>query len=191
MLKVKADRLSRFLSLFQFGCFMKFPEGYTLRELLGAAGFSSDYLEKRVQTAFIDGSAIDDFQSSTVAAGAVIALSAAMPGLAGAILRRGSPISALRSRAPVEKDSGRPRGPTALVRLKLFNVVAEDMGPELLRAGAVFSGSDFQDFLSGRRELLSDTVLNAEFKGKALAGDRLFECPFSTLDYVFLRVLSI
>jgi hypothetical protein len=169
---------------------LQVPGGSTLRELLETAGFSADYLEKKVQTAFIDGQAIDNFQSSSVGTGTVIALSAAMPGLAGAILRKGSPISALRSRGAAEKDSDRPHVPAVLVRLKLFNVVAEDMGPGFLRAGAVFSGSDFQDFLSIRRGLLRDTIVDAEFNGKAMPADRLFEYSFSTLDYVFLKVLS-
>jgi hypothetical protein len=63
--------------------------GYTVREVLcGHLGVDPNFLERHIQTIFHDGKAVDDLDSEAVKDGSTLALSAAMPGLAGAILRR-------------------------------------------------------------------------------------------------------
>jgi hypothetical protein len=62
-----------------------------------------------------------------------------MPGLVGAIFRKDSPVSGLRSRVGKRPDDSFIQGVAELVLLKMFNIIAEEMGPELLRSGVIFA----------------------------------------------------
>src|SRR5208337_5424224 len=134
-LKVKAGRESKFLPIFQQGVYLKSRAGLPLAKVLEEAGFSRKYLEEKVQTVFLDGNAVDDLDCAIVEGGSVIALSGAMPGLAGAILRKGSLISALRSKTSPEMVPHRTEDTMHALRLKLFNTIANEMGPGLLHSG--------------------------------------------------------
>jgi hypothetical protein len=93
------------------------------------------YLDRRVQTIFLDGKAVDDIHTTIVGPGAVISLSAALPGLLGAVLRRDSPYAAMReqiSHEEVPSFNGPPRG---IVVIKLFNLLIPEIGPQLLMRG--------------------------------------------------------
>ncbi|MGA2403477.1 MAG: hypothetical protein ABSG91_17520, partial [Syntrophobacteraceae bacterium] len=131
-IKLKPRQESSFVALFQQGVYLKTRAGLPMAEVLEQAGFSRKYLEEKVQTVFLDGSAVDDPEFAVVEGDSVIALSAAMPGLAGAILRKGSPISALRSRTSAEMGHRCTEEAMHTVRLKLFNTIAKEMGPGLL-----------------------------------------------------------
>jgi hypothetical protein len=70
-----------------------------------------------------------------------------MPGLAGATLRKGGFFSGLRSqisftgdREPVSKGKGR-------IVLKLFNRVAEELGPAFLEQGVWIKGQELGQFI--------------------------------------------
>ena len=61
-----------------------------LKELLcDQIGLPAEYVENRVQAVFLNGKPVDDVDTAQVAANDTIALSAAMPGLLGAVLRKG------------------------------------------------------------------------------------------------------
>ncbi|MCX5908268.1 MAG: hypothetical protein NTY64_14075, partial [Deltaproteobacteria bacterium] len=89
-LTLPGDQAVRFFPLFQQGIRLKVRVGCSLKQLLGEQlGLAPDYLEERVQTLFLDGKVVDDLENAFIRDGSVIALSAALPGLAGATLRRG------------------------------------------------------------------------------------------------------
>ena len=76
-------------------------------------GISESYLNERVQTIFLNGRAVDDLFGEVVGNNSTIALSAAMPGLAGAVFRKGGMLSSLRNpRAGTDPGcvSGKPVG---------------------------------------------------------------------------------
>jgi hypothetical protein len=189
-LKVKPGQESRFVPVFQQGIFIKTRAGLPLDEVLEEAGFPRKYLEERVQTVFLDGSAVDDLDRAIVESGSVIALSGAMPGLAGAIFRKGSPISALRS--STAREMGAPRSEDTMyeIRLKLFNTIANEMGPALLRDGILVKGPDLEEFLSNRRKLAEDAVLEAELDGVPISPAELFGGKSISLTYVVLQIIS-
>ena len=170
------------------GVYLRMRAGATMAQVLDAAGFSRKYLEERVQTVFLDGSAVDDPDSEIVRNGCVIALSAAMPGLAGAILRKGSPISALRSKTSAQTGLHLTGDAIETLRLKLFNRVAEEMGPELLHKGILLKRPDFENFLAGRPGLLEEAVLEAELDGVTVSPATLLDGKSIHSDYVVLLV---
>ena len=91
------EQAGRFFPLLQQGFTVRARTGCSIRELLcGQFGIDPDYLKQRITTIFLNGKAIDDPESSRVADGATLALSAAMPGLVGATMRRGGYYAAMR-----------------------------------------------------------------------------------------------
>jgi hypothetical protein len=187
-LKLKAGQESKLLSIFQQGVCLKARAGLPLAKVLEEAGFSRKYLEEKVQTVFLDGSAVDDLDRAIVKDGSVIALSAAMPGLAGAILRKGSPISALRSRTSAEMGPRYAEDAMHLLRLKLFNTVAREMGPELLRRGILLKRVDFENLLARTPDLLNEAVLDTELDGAPVSLSALLDGKSIRSNYVVLQI---
>ncbi len=127
--------------LFGRGVRIRLQTGVSVRELIcGQLAVEGAYLEDRIQTVFLNGRAVDDLDQSLVFDGDVLSLSAAMPGLVGATLRRGGKLAALRkniSYAGTETDKGSGPG---TVTIKLFNMVAKELGPHFLQRGVLVAG---------------------------------------------------
>jgi hypothetical protein len=120
--------------------------------LIHQLGLTPQYVEERIQTVFLDGKPVDDLTSAVVLPAATLTLSAAMPGLAGAALRRGGFFAPMRYQIslrgglqPALKESGR-------ITLKLFNVVAEDLASNLLARGVWIQTSTLDRFLQRQTE---------------------------------------
>jgi hypothetical protein len=127
-------------------------------------GASAETIEK-IQSIFIDGRPIDDLETAVVRDGSVLALSAALPGLVGATMRRGGAYSSFRSGITYHETSIACTEGEGFVQLKLFNLVMEVLGPDLLNKGVFVESSMLKDFLGeqphdfwrGCREILLDS----------------------------------
>ena len=111
-------------------------QDYLTRQL----GIDPDYVRDRIATVFVDGSVVDDLETTTLRPGSALTLSAAMPGLVGASLRKGGFYAAMRSEISWKGDDEARRpldGPPNTIRLKLFNTVLQEIGPTLLRRGVL------------------------------------------------------
>jgi hypothetical protein len=119
-----------------------------LREDIGAA---PETIEK-IQSIMLDGKPVDDIGSALIHEGSVLALSAAMPGLVGATLRRGGAYSALRN-AITYHEAGKAgvRG-EGWVGIKLFNLMMAELGPGLLREGVFVKSADIAGLLAERSQ---------------------------------------
>jgi len=133
-------------------------------------GFTEDYIANDIGTLFLNGDSIDDFSLPLTGKSVTIALSSAMPGLCGTILKKGSPHAALRTKAVVKLE-GEP-GESVDVRIKLFNVIALERGPELLAHGVQIRAADLVSFLALRPSLL-EAFGNISLAGKALSNEQL------------------
>ena len=109
-LTVEEDLLPRFCLLTGGGFIVGIDTGCSIQELLsGQLCVPADYVDNRIQTIFLDGKAVDEPKIAKVRPGSTIALSAAMPGIAGIMLRRGSPYAPMRSQiSHVNQDRERP-----------------------------------------------------------------------------------
>jgi len=155
-----------FASLLQHG--MLFPVAQPvamLSFLLSLPGFTAEYIEQTVQTIFVDGVAADSLDRDLVA-GTTLALSAAMPGLAGAIFRRQGRHASLRSRPTATTPSSNPTG-SGFITLKLFNTIALDRVRDLLPQGILVTGKACHDF-AARREPLFHPPAMATFAGRTV-----------------------
>ena len=138
-------RWSDFSGLLQRGVFCPIAARCTVGDFItGHLGIDPAYMRDRIATVFLDGSVVDDLGAAIVRPGSTLTLSAAMPGLVGATLRRGGFYSAMRSEiswkagdGATSQGRGRTDGPPGTVRLKLFNTILRDIGPALLRRGVI------------------------------------------------------
>jgi hypothetical protein len=147
-LTVPEMALSRYFPMLGQGFLVKGPGGEAVAGFLQkAVGISAAYLMDRVQTVFLNGKALDDFKTAAVGDGATLALSAAMPGLAGAVLRRGGFYAAMRRQISHEADGPAAAGREITVILKLFNLVARELGPGLLERGILIPADQLRDFI--------------------------------------------
>jgi hypothetical protein len=134
-------RWSDFSGLLQRGVFCPLAEPCSVGDFLtGQLAFDPDYVRDRIATVFLDGSVVDDLATATIRPGSTLTLSAAMPGLVGATLRRGGFYSAMRSEISWKAGDDRhdePDGPPGTIRLKLFNTVLREVGPTVLLRGVL------------------------------------------------------
>ncbi|MDJ0784963.1 MAG: hypothetical protein QNJ22_23555 [Desulfosarcinaceae bacterium] len=147
-LTIRTATLQGFLHLLEGGVRLDVNLGGTLADLLcDQIGIPRDYLDGRIQTLFLNAKAVDNVDTAQVTDGAVIALSAAMPGLVGATLRKGGAFSGLR--AAISEDGADACAGVACgsITLKLFNLVARELGPDLLERGISLPGSRLYEFL--------------------------------------------
>jgi len=160
LLTIKEARLPVFYQLLAAGFQVRAPVGCGVRDLLQQGlGLDAAYVEDKIQTVFLNGRAVDDFDRTEVPDGAVLALSSAMPGLVGAVFRRQSPLAGMRgvsvAAGACSSIGSRPEG---WITLKLFNRVAGDLGPDFLAAGIRLPAGRLAGFLAAHPGLVFETV---------------------------------
>ncbi len=150
---VEPELVHRFFSLFQKGVYIRGKIGSSVFSFLSnECGISRDYLEERIQTLFLDGKAVDDLHTSIIEDGSVLSLSAAMPGLLGATLRKGGYYAVFRRHISANETSDKPLAGEATIKLKLFNLVLKELGPRLLKEGTEVQKQDLHRLIKGFTE---------------------------------------
>lgn len=161
--------------LLQAGFNIEALVGCTLREFLCMEmEICGDYANKRLQTIFINGKAVDDFDLTVVRPGDVIALSGALPGLVGAVMRRGGDLGSLRQSISYDKTELRPTESQGVVTIKLYNFIAEELAHIFLRRGVMVDGPQAATFLQlGGKARLDKFSASSNGNGDVQAGDSL------------------
>lgn len=163
-------------ALFGEGVAVESPIGITLSELLcHRLGVARDYLDNRIQTIFVNGRTVDHPDQSRIEETTTVALSAAMPGLVGATFRKEGVLAVFRKdisqKATTAAAGGRDK---TMVTLKLFNLVARELGPQLLERGVWFKGADLGGHLDRIGERSLETAEEIVWNGQSIPSDRLF-----------------
>lgn len=165
-LTVKPDRMSLFSPLLGQGFTLKVRTGISVRDLLcRQIDVSDNYLDQRIQTIFLDGKVVDNVDTAVIRQGSTLALSAAMPGLAGATLRRGGAYAAMRSQISHKYDMADDPPENGIVMLKLFNLVALELGPMFLKQGIWINGKNLESFFQKVPDFFWDGCLAVEIDG--------------------------
>ena len=140
--------------------FLLLQQGVKIRRRVGCSvdAFLRKELEvgpaaiEKIQSIMLDGKPVDDIGSALIHDGSVLALSAAMPGLVGATLRRGGAYSSFRN-AITYHEAGKACMPgEGWVSIKLFNLMMAELGPGLLQQGVLVHAADLADLLGKRSE---------------------------------------
>ena len=146
-LKLEENRISLLYPFLQKGIFVKVRLGCSIPSLLcDQLGLNPDYVKNRVQTAFLNGKPVDDFDSAVVGEGAVLTLSGAMPGLAGATLRKGGFYSAMRAALSHQENHERKEGKEGFITIRIFNILLSELAPVLRDQGIYLGKEDLDDF---------------------------------------------
>jgi hypothetical protein len=134
--------------MLQRGVTVQAEVGRSLGELLCAQlGIPEQYVAGRITTIFLDNRPVDDLDRSLIHQGSRVTLSAAMPGLVGATMRRSGFYASLRqgiTHAEKEGDLGAGQG---TVRLKLFNLLLPELAPLLLARGILLERDELNRLL--------------------------------------------
>jgi len=186
------DLILRFFLLLQQGFMVKAQVGSTIKLLLCQQfGLSLEYLENRIQTIFLDGKPVDDVDSAIVKHGSTLALSAAMPGLVGATLRRGGYYAPMRSQISYREETAPEPHHEGMIFLKLFNVLLKELGPSFLKRGILIKGKDLSDFFKRQPDDLWAGCKEAKLDGEKIDLETLKEINWvNTHVFLQLRTLS-
>jgi hypothetical protein len=138
----------------QKGVLVKARVGGTVRSFLcEQLGLDPDYVKSRIQTAFLNGKPVDDFESALITDGSVLTLSGALPGLAGATLRKGGFYRSLRASVSYSSAAGKEQDRRGFVTLRVFNILLPELAPVLAARGIFLPRQDFEAL---KREIETD-----------------------------------
>jgi hypothetical protein len=184
----EADQIPRLCTLLQHACFVKVRVGCTLRELLcGQFNISPEYLRDDIKVLFINFSPVDNVDTAIVRDGIILALSAAMPGLVGAAMRKDG-LSWMRSSITYAEQTEERDESDGVIQLKLFNLVMADLGESFLRRGVYVRTEVLADFL-GRFSIEFLSKFKQIFKeGKDISVDELVNFLAASDGWVKLSV---
>lgn len=123
----------------QGGFLVSSIEGLTITSFLTTScDISETYIREKIKTIFHNGNPVDDPNCTRLQHGSIVAVSGAMPGLVGAMMRMGSPYAAMRESITDRSENIIETGHSIYVKLKLFNVILNDLWSGFLRKGVIF-----------------------------------------------------
>jgi len=174
LIKVAPAKISTFLSLFTAGVSLPVQTGATLKELIcNQLGVSEDYFEHRIQTIFLNFKAVDAPEKALVNDGAIVTLSAAMPGLVGATMRKGGTFAGFRSGISCAQVEACLEATQGAISLKLLNMVARELGPTFLEKGVYLPGERLTSFLAGADQELQASCREIDFNGELISWQQM------------------
>ncbi len=193
VIETEAGHIPLFSRLLQHGFPVVTTEGITITELLcRQIGISHEYLDERIQSILLDGSPVDNPDTATLRDGSVLALSASMPGLVGATLRRESLLASFRGAITHMEDERRAKGGEAVVILKLFNLVMREVGPYLLNQGILTDVGDLTELLKGLSYSFWAGCDGIYLNGKSIDPDALLKGLESEDErWILLQVMAV
>ena len=159
----------KFLQMLQKGVKVRARIGSTVRSFLCEdLGLSPEYMDKRIQTLFLNGKAIDNPDTALLKEDSTLALSAAMPGLLGATLRKGGYYARMRNEISHQEQSQGITLHEGFILLKLFNLLPAEIGPAILERGIWLTGEELNQFLKELSDELMEKCTEARVDGQAV-----------------------
>jgi hypothetical protein len=172
---VEAPLVARFFLLLQQGVLIRrrvgCPVESFLRQELGAAPETVEM----IQSVMLDGKPVDDIGAAFIRDGSTLALSAAMPGVVGATMRRGGAYASMRSAITYHETGGTGAAGEGWVTIKLFNLLMAELGPSLLRGEVLVASSALLDLLTELPEHFWRGCRRVTRDGTAVNRDLLFD----------------
>jgi hypothetical protein len=127
------------------------------------------FVDKMIQTVFLNGMPVDDIEGVNIKQDSTVALSGPMPGVAGATLRRGGYYGSMRKEISCRPDAPGGDLKRGSVIIKLFNFLTESLGPGLLEKGVGVRGRDLGILLKDHERVLTRAFRNAELDGLSIS----------------------
>lgn len=150
-LQLSPELLKIFFPLLMEGVEVEIETGASVKKLLiEQFGITADYISSRITTLFLNSRAVDDPATALVQDGAALALSGAMPGLVGATMRSGGFYAAMRGAMTHHNEDQIPLAKQGRIKLKLFNLLLDELGPRVLGRGILLSSERLRTFLAAQ-----------------------------------------
>jgi len=176
---VPSDWIHVFFSLLRHGFMVETQVGCSIKTMLcKALGLNDDYVEDRIKTIFLDAKPVDDISTACINHGSVLALSGAMPGLAGATLRRGGRLASFRGSISCRSDGKNALSQDGHVFVKLFNLLVKDLGPIFLKKGILIKKEQLEDFCGRQPDDFWLSLKSAYLNGQKISLDTWAEIEF-------------
>jgi hypothetical protein len=161
-----AARLAAFVPILQKGFLIKTAGGKSIRAVLcDQMGVSPEYLDNRINTIFLDGKPVDNVDSAIIKEGAVLALSASMPGFVGAAFRKGGFYAPMRDSISHVSGQESTASREGFFLLKLYNFVAKELGPLFLESGIWLPLNDMKELFKGREDMFRSSCKSCNIDG--------------------------
>jgi hypothetical protein len=167
--------IAAFFPLLQKGFRVEIDTGNLQKILCRICDIEPGDVRARIQTVFLNGKPVDDMETATVEDGDCLALSAAMPGLVGAVMRSGGVLAGLRhsiSHRPSHTASNERGG---LLSIKLFNLLIKEFGPRFLRQGILVGLDELRSLLTSILEVDRGNCKTAKLNDHMINADALAE----------------
>ncbi|HVN97480.1 MAG TPA: hypothetical protein VMT62_13705 [Syntrophorhabdaceae bacterium] len=121
--------------------------------------------------------------------GSTVAFSSALPGLAGATLRRDGLYAGLRSPITYREEDGHICPDQGIITVKLFNLLMDELGPKFLSKGFAIEPSSLMRLLHVHADEFPQEVVSVAFDGKRIEPERLMEKSiYGDAQYVIVSV---
>jgi hypothetical protein len=179
-----------FFNLLQSGFQIEGNVGCSVKSFLcEQLGVAQEYLEKRIQTIFFDGKPVDDVDTAIVNDGTTLSLSAALPGLVGAVMRKGGYYAPMRDEISYKGNPSSEKIKSGKVFMKLFNLPLRELGPMFLEHGILVSGSSLKDILAIHADDFRKSCRSIFVDGQKFDLEQLLKMDWAN-EYIFLQVKS-
>jgi len=152
-------------------------------------GIDQAYFDERIQTLFLNSKPVDDPVTAVVKDGSILALSAAMPGLVGAVFRKGGKYRGLRGSITHPDENEVTAGKTGWVTVKLFNLILKELGPFFLETGVWLKRETIQAFFADRFSRLAGDIQSVNLNGKELAPQALLKIE-NEEEPVYIKIVT-
>lgn len=170
------EQIPRLCTLLQKGCFVKVKTGCSLSDLLcDQFLISPDYIKNDIKVIFLDYSPVDNLDTAIIKDGSILALSAAMPGLVGAAMRRDG-LSWMRTSITYQEHEGEHDSSEGIVHVKLFNQVMADLGESFLKRGVFVKAGFLAGFLGRFAGGFWDGTRGIVLNGDNMTENELIRC---------------
>jgi hypothetical protein len=179
-----------FSTLFQQGVRIEARLGRSIREVLcRSLGVSDDYLDNRLNTIFLDGKPVDDADTALISEGSVLALSASMPGLVGAVMRKGGYYASMRSTITYSAGDSRVTPKKGFFTLKLYNMTMPELAPRFLASGVWVEAGFLDEFFKTKSKRFFEGCVTVRADGKEMPAHELPDLKWREMPgFVMLRV---
>ncbi len=189
-LRVDIHLVPLFFQLLGHGFRVDVQTGNSVKAILcSQLGIHEDYLARRIKTIFLNAKVVDDVDSAIVPKDATMALSGAMPGLVGAIMRSGGFYAPMRRQISHRKNLPASGSETGQLTLKLWNLVVKELGPTFLERGIWIEAAEMRSFIERHWDTLKTGIREVAINAKSAEVQRLEKANWQT-NLVFLQVKS-
>lgn len=190
VLTVTATDVPKFVGLLNAGFMLNIRVGESVQTLLcDRIGLEKSYFDERIQTLFLNSKPVDNPATAVVKNKAILALSAAMPGLVGATFRKGGKYRWMRGSISHPDDSDMSAGKTGWITVKLFNLILKELGPFFLEAGIWLKGDTIPAFFQERSGSLGDMIQSVSWNGREIAPAGILEIAWPD-EPVFIKIIN-